>query len=158
MTSKTPASPSGSATSADVVACPASGVQHGLWFLDRLRPGQAAYNLVAAFEMRGAVRWEVFQKAVDALVARHESLRTSFAAREGQPVQIIHPAAEVPVVITSLVGQADAEATARHLSAAEAATPFDLSTAPLMRVRVFTIEPHRHLLVLTVHHIVFDGW
>jgi amino acid adenylation domain-containing protein len=123
-----------------------------------LRPGQAAYNLVAAFEMRGAVRWEVFQKAVDALVARHESLRTSFAAREGQPVQIIHPAAEVPVVITSLVGQADAEATARHLSAAEAATPFDLSTAPLMRVRVFTIEPHRHLLVLTVHHIVFDGW
>ena len=158
MTTPTPTSPSTSAMTTDVVACPASGVQQGLWFLDRLRPGQATYNLVAAFELRGVVRWDVFQQAVNTLVTRHESLRTSFAAREGLPVQIIHPSAVVPVVITSLAGQADAEAEARRLAAAEAATPFDLATAPLMRVRVFTVEPDRHVVVMTVHHIVFDGW
>ncbi|HUU32784.1 MAG TPA: condensation domain-containing protein, partial [Vicinamibacterales bacterium] len=98
------------------------------------------------------------QRCVDALVERHESLRTTFSSQDGEPLQIIHPGLAVPVVVVAPAApdMADTEALAR--AAQEAATPFDLAAGPLLRVRVFTIEPRRQVVVITAHHIVFDGW
>ncbi len=138
----------------EVVACPASGVQKGLWFLDRLRPGQASYNIVTAFELRGDVRWEALQSCVDQLVARHESLRTSFGTQDGQPIQIIHATSHVPIRRTACRDLDDALAAA----AAEGGRPFDLTIAPLFRVHAFDISTQHALVMFTTHHIISDGW
>ena len=142
----------------DIVACQASGVQRGLWFLDRLQPGRAAYNVSSAFDLRGEIDWDALQASLNQLIARHEPLRTSFGARAGEPVQIIHASLSIQIARVSLVNQPAADTTARRLASEEAAVPFDLTVAPLLRARAFEIAPQHHLLVLTVHHIVSDGW
>ncbi len=144
--------------SADLIACPASGVQRGLWFLDRLTPGQPTYNVVTALDCLGDLRLDIFQRCIDTLVERHESLRTTFSSQDGEPLQIIHPTLAVPVVVVAAAGQGSADAEALSRAAHEAATPFDLTAGPLLRVRVLVIEPRRQLVVITAHHIVFDGW
>ncbi|MER8187947.1 amino acid adenylation domain-containing protein, partial [Kitasatospora sp. NPDC094015] len=135
-------------------ALPLSFAQQRLWFLDRLVPGSGSYNMPDAFRVRGQLDVTALQFAVDTVVARHESLRTTFTEQDGTPWQVIHPGLEVPVRV---VEAADQEA-ALALAGAEAQEPFDLERGPLMRVLVIRLSADECWLSLTLHHIVSDGW
>src|SRR6185369_1681710 len=130
---------------------PASYAQQRLWFLDRLAGGNTAYRLIEAVRLR---------RALDALVARHESLRTHFDEIDGAPVQVIAAPEPVPPAADDLQGLSPAARTAAVTAAlqSESTQPFDLATGPLMRMRLLQLGPEEHVLVTTMHHIVSDGW
>lgn len=135
---------------------PLSFAQERLWFLDRLEPGSAAYNIPLVFRIDGALDPDAMRMALAQVIARHESLRTRFVPRDGEPVQIVEPQVECPFVLHDLAG-ADAAAVQQAVTA-EALRPFDLQTAPLIRMALFRLGEHEHVAALTVHHIVADGW
>ncbi|SOD59518.1 amino acid adenylation domain-containing protein [Streptomyces zhaozhouensis] len=138
-------------------------LQRRLWFVDRLNPGDAAYNISLGSRIRGPLDAELLEASLDAVVARHGALRTCFVEVGGEPRQRVLPGARVPLVRTDLTREAAhdpaaAERRALALAAEENHAPFDLSRAPLLRARLIRLGPEDHLLTLTVHHIVFDGW
>ncbi|HEX2516297.1 MAG TPA: amino acid adenylation domain-containing protein, partial [Chloroflexota bacterium] len=142
------------------VPLPLSFAQQRLWFLDQLEPGSGAYNLPAAVRLEGPLDVDVLARALDALVARHEALRTTFAAAEGRPEQVVAPALAVPLPVADLSALApDArEAAVISRARAEAGAPFDLTAGPLLRAALLRLGPAEHVLLLTLHHIVADGW
>ncbi|SDZ97224.1 non-ribosomal peptide synthetase [Variovorax sp. YR216] len=141
---------------------PLSFAQEGLWFLDLLAAGSAAYNIHSITRLQGPLHAGRLEQALRALIARHPSLRTSFHATEQGPVQRLMPVAEA----LERFGVTHIDATARDASdamlaehiAASIASPFDLSQAPLLRADLLRLGPEHHALVLVVHHIVADGW
>ncbi len=135
---------------------PVSRSQHRQWLFWKLNPHSLAYNTPMAVRMQGNLDRAALQAALDALVARHESLRTVFVEAEGLPWQRILPAAPVVIGFEDLGGQ-DHAAQIRKLEA-EAFVPFDLASGPLLRARLFQVQEQEHLLSLTLHHIVSDGW
>ncbi|MBV4490400.1 non-ribosomal peptide synthetase [Pseudomonas oryzicola] len=135
---------------------PVSRSQHRQWLFWKLNPHSLAYNTPMAVRMQGNLDRAALQAALDALVARHESLRTVFVEAEGLPWQRILPAAPVVIGFEDLGGQ-DHAAQLRKLEA-EAFVPFDLAHGPLLRARLFKVHEQEHLLSLTLHHIVSDGW
>jgi amino acid adenylation domain-containing protein len=138
---------------------PLSAAQQRLWFLDRLEPGSAAYNIVSALRLRGPADAVALERAVALLVRRHESLRTVFRVVEGEPVQVVLPLLEprLPVEPADAApGERDAEAL--RLAAGELARPFDLVRGPLFRARLLRLGEDDHVLLLCMHHIVTDGW
>ncbi|MEV0505694.1 condensation domain-containing protein, partial [Streptomyces spectabilis] len=137
-------------------AAPLSYAQQRLWFLDRFEPGSTEYTTVSALRLRGALDEPALRTALDGLVARHEALRTTFAEQDGRARQIVGPPHGVDLRVDDLTdAPADAvDALLEH----EAATPFDLSTGPLLRARLVRLADTEHVLVLTLHHIVTDGW
>ncbi|WP_164013943.1 non-ribosomal peptide synthetase [Pyxidicoccus trucidator] len=139
---------------------PLSFAQHRLWFFDQFSPGSAAYNIPISLLVEGTVRWDALQQAFSALVARHESLRTTFAVHEGQARQVIHPPADLPLDHEDLSALPEPERrdAARHRGVQEALRPFDLERGPLLRASVLRLAPQEHVLVLVMHHIVSDGW
>ena len=139
---------------------PLSFAQQRLWFLDQLEPGGAQYNVPSALRVRGGLDLATLRSALAGVVARHETLRTTFTTVDGEPVQVIHPPAPVPLEVTDLshLDGDKAEAEARALAAAEAARPFDLEGGPLLRTSVLRLGPDDHVLLLTTHHIVSDAW
>jgi acyl carrier protein len=148
------------AVSRDGAPLPLSFAQQRMWFLDRLQPNSAAYNLLTVARLRGTVDLQAVQRSLTASSARHESLRTSFAEQRGEPVQIIHPVADVPLPLISLRDQPaeQQQSTLMQIVRAEAERPFDLQQSPLLRAQIVQIDPAEHVLLLTVHHIVSDGW
>ena len=140
----------------------ASFAQQRLWLLDRLRPGDATYNMPGALALDGPLQVPALAAAFGGVVRRHESLRTRFASREGEPVQIVDPASAglfpLPLIDLSALPETARDATAGTLARAEAARPFDLATGPLLRVTLLRLAPERHVELLTVHHIAADGW
>ncbi len=141
---------------------PASLGQQRLWFLDQLdHAAGAAYHLASGWRLQGSLDPLALRAALDAIVARHAVLRTSFALLDGQPVQQIAPAgAESQWVEHDLSGlSVDAQRERIYeLSAREATEPFDLSAGPLIRARLLRLAPQDHLLLITQHHIISDGW
>ncbi|NPC82258.1 AMP-binding protein, partial [Pyxidicoccus fallax] len=137
---------------------PLSFAQQRLWFLDRLEPGKATYNMPVALRLDGALDVAVLERAFTELVRRHESLRTTFREEGGTPAQVISAPEPVRIARTDLSGREDREAEARRLAIAEAFGPFDLATGPLLRVSLLKLAEQRHVLLLTMHHIVSDGW
>ncbi|HEY3110881.1 MAG TPA: amino acid adenylation domain-containing protein, partial [Chloroflexota bacterium] len=139
---------------------PLSYAQQRLWFLDQLEPGRATYNVPAATRLVGPVEVGALARSLNAVVARHESLRTTFPADEGRPRQEVAPGMELPLDVEDLSGLAPAarEAAVRELARAEAARPFDLARGPLLRARLLRLGPAEHVLLVTLHHIVTDGW
>ncbi|MFL6290314.1 MAG: amino acid adenylation domain-containing protein, partial [Thermoanaerobaculia bacterium] len=136
---------------------PLSFAQQRLWFLAQLRPDDAAYNMPAAVELRGPLDAGALGHAFRRVVRRHEALRTTFSANSGEPVQVIHPQpAEPPLTVVDLSGFPEAEA--ERLARAEASRPFDLERGPLLRAVLVELGPERHLLLLTMHHLVSDAW
>jgi amino acid adenylation domain-containing protein len=137
-----------------------SFAQLRLWLLDRLQPGNAAYNVRAILRLLGTLDLRALERSIHELVTRHEALRTRFALDEGQPTQIIDPPQAVPMPVTDLsaMPRTEREASARQIAEAEAAEPFDLEAGPVLRALVVRLGAQEHLLVLTVHHIAFDGW
>ncbi len=139
---------------------PLSFAQQRLWFLDQLEPGRPTYNSPLALRLEGRLVPGALADAVTAIVARHEALRTTFATRDGIPVQIVHPPAPVAVPEIDLTDVAAGEreaALARRL-AEEAARPFDLTRDSMLRAALFRLGPEHHALLLVLHHIATDGW
>ncbi|HEV2735927.1 MAG TPA: condensation domain-containing protein, partial [Longimicrobiaceae bacterium] len=139
---------------------PLSFAQQRLWVVDRLEPASAAYNLPYALRLRGELDAAALRASLQALVDRHETLRTTFAERGGAPVQVVHPAAPMPLVELDLRGlpEAEREAEAVRVAAEEALRPFDLARGPLLRCTLLRVGEAEHVLCFTMHHIVSDGW
>jgi len=139
---------------------PLSYAQARLWVLDRMDPGGAAYNMPHPLRIRGPLDADALARALDALRARHETLRTTFLEREGGPVQVIHPpeARPLPVADLSLLSTAEREAEARRRIDDDANTGFDLVNGPLVRAELLRLGADEHVLLLCMHHIVSDGW
>ena len=133
---------------------PASFGQARLWFLDRLSPGSSAYNVPVAFRAHGPLDAGALAAGLEAVVARHEALRTAFDELDGEPRQRV--AAAVEVVVERRIADSYDAARAEALAFAEG--PFDLRHAPLWRAAVWKIADDDHLVVIVVHHVVFDGW
>ncbi|CDG80827.1 non-ribosomal peptide synthetase [Janthinobacterium agaricidamnosum] len=141
-------------------APPLSFAQQRLWFLDQLEPGSALYNIPAALRLGGRLDVAALRRTINQIVARHAVLRTTFAARDGAPVQLVAPRLELGLPLTDLGGLAPAEREARAhaLAGAEAAAPFDLARGPLIRAALLRLDDSEHVLLFTVHHSVADGW
>ncbi|MEO7417195.1 MAG: condensation domain-containing protein, partial [Thermoanaerobaculia bacterium] len=132
---------------------PLSFSQERLWFLDQLDPGGAAYNIAAAVELAGPLDVAALGGALAEVARRHEALRTTFPSHGGEPYQAIAPAGPLPLPVIDLEA-AQAASFARN----EAFEPFDLVAGPLLRTTLLKLGPERHVLLLTMHHIVSDGW
>ncbi|HEU4883622.1 MAG TPA: amino acid adenylation domain-containing protein [Longimicrobium sp.] len=139
---------------------PLSYAQARLWVLDRMDPGSAAYNMPHPLRIRGALDASALARALDALRARHETLRTTFEERDGGPVQVIHPPEARPLPVADLSDlSADArEAEVRRRMDDDANTGFDLVRGPLIRAELLRLADDEHVLLLCMHHIVSDGW
>ncbi|MFJ9847915.1 amino acid adenylation domain-containing protein [Streptomyces sp. NPDC101150] len=139
---------------------PLSFAQQRLWFLDEFEPGSAEYNSCTSLRLTGELNVPALALALSALVARHESLRTTFDAVDGRGVQIVGEPFRVPVPVAEVprAPQADRDAIVRSLLRAEVARPFDLRTGPLLRALLLKLDEREHILALTIHHIVTDGW
>jgi amino acid adenylation domain-containing protein len=144
---------------------PLSFAQERLWFLDRLAPGSAAYNIPLALRLEGDLHVAALAAALGEVVRRHESLRTVFALAAGKPVQEVQPALPPNAPAVFLVPEIDlaglgrrAEDEALRLAREEAAAPFDLARGPLFRIRRLRLGREASLLLATLHHIVSDGW
>ena len=141
-------------------AVPLSFAQERLWFLNQLEPGNPFYNMPAALELRGTFDLAAGRKVVAALADRHESLRTVFQAADGHPIQVILDTIDIPVDLEdlSLSPAENRPALVARAIAAEARKPFDLAQGPLLRVLVLRLQEDHHILLMTMHHIVSDGW
>jgi amino acid adenylation domain-containing protein len=137
-----------------------SFAQQRLWFFNQLDPGNSAYNLPAAVRLRGPLNLPALEKSLSEIVKRHESLRTTFGKVEGRPTQVIAPTLTIklPVVDLRKLQASERETEVRRLVTAEAQRPFDLSQGPLLRGTVLRLGDEEHVGLLTMHHIVSDGW
>ncbi len=138
---------------------PLSFQQYRLWFLDQLTPGGAFANIDVAVHLDFPLDPRVLARAINDIIKRHEALRTRFVNTGNGPVQIVAPALaiDVPVIDLRYFG-VGADAKAVDLATTEARRPFNLSTGPLLRATVLRLAVARYVLVLTIHHIVADGW
>jgi amino acid adenylation domain-containing protein len=141
-------------------APPLSFAQQRLWLLDQLQPNTALYLIASAVQMHGSLDVGVLRRSLSALVQRHETLRTTFATASGRPVQRIAGAIRWTLPLVDLHGlPADArQAGTQRLLVAEAQRPFDLARGPLLRTTLLRVAPDEHILLLTLHHIIADGW
>ncbi|HET7461692.1 MAG TPA: FkbM family methyltransferase, partial [Longimicrobium sp.] len=141
-------------------ALPLSFAQERLWFLDRLEPGSATYNIPAAWRLGGVLDQAALERALGEIVRRHEALRTVFANVDGSPVQVIAPFGGFALPVEDLSGwnEADREAAFRRRAGEEARRAFDLSAGPLFRAALLRLHAEDHVLLVTMHHIVSDGW
>ncbi len=139
---------------------PLSFAQQRLWFLDQLEPNSSLYNVPEAVRLAGPLDIARLRWSLGEIARRHEILRTTIATVDGQPVQVIGPAGAVPLPTIDLQSLPDdeRESVARRLVAAEAERPFDLARGPLFRVTLLRLGPRDHLALVTMHHIVCDGW
>ncbi|HEX6289883.1 MAG TPA: amino acid adenylation domain-containing protein, partial [Herpetosiphonaceae bacterium] len=143
---------------------PLSFAQQRLWFLDRLEPESAAYVIASVVRLRGRLDLTALERSVQAIIARHEMLRTTFVQGHGladdQRAQVIASSVDVPLTRVDLQGlsaQAAQEAVERWIRQA-AEQPFDLQRGPLLRMTVFEMADREHVLALLAHHIITDGW
>ncbi|MEO6183105.1 MAG: condensation domain-containing protein, partial [Verrucomicrobiota bacterium] len=139
---------------------PLSFAQQRLWFFSQLEPDSALYNVPVAFRLRGALHLEVLQQSLNAIVDRHEALRTNFVSNAGTPAQVIRTSATVRISCFDLSAEpaAQRDQTAQHLLKAEAHKSFDLSTDLLFSASLIQLGLQEHLLLLNMHHIVSDEW
>jgi amino acid adenylation domain-containing protein len=138
---------------------PLSFGQERLWFMDRLDPESAVYNLPGAVRLSGLLNPAALEKSIAGIVDRHEILRTTFPAPGGTPVQVAAPFdLALPLVDLSGLAPESRRTEALRLASVEALRPFDLQAGPLIRTTLLRLDAAEHVLLVTVHHIVFDGW
>ncbi|MCE9667443.1 amino acid adenylation domain-containing protein [Myxococcus stipitatus] len=141
-------------------ALPLSFAQQQLWLVEQLTPGGAAYNNPAALRIDGALDVRAMEQSLSLVLRRHEALRTTFHEHGEHALQHIHPPApmELPLTDLSHLPEDSREATAKQLAMDEALHSFDLRRGPLLRARLLRMAPEHHILLVTTHHIVSDGW
>jgi amino acid adenylation domain-containing protein/non-ribosomal peptide synthase protein (TIGR01720 family) len=139
---------------------PLSYAQQRLWFLEQLEPGRAVYNLPLAWRFSGDLNVSALEQSLHAMVRRHEILRTAFPSVDGLPVQAIAPDLALPLLVVDLSTslETDREAAIQRLAIEETQRPFDLVHGPLMRATLLCLSDADHVLLLTLHHMIFDGW
>jgi amino acid adenylation domain-containing protein len=144
----------------EVFVFPTSFGQQRLWFLDQLAPGGSTYNIAQVFSLSGPLQQTALERSLNEIVRRHETLRTTFVEIEGEPAQIIGPPWDEPLKVISLwqLPAGDRETEAGRLIEEEARRPFDLAKGPLFCATLLRIDKEEHILLLTMHHIVSDGW
>jgi amino acid adenylation domain-containing protein len=139
---------------------PLSFAQQRLWVLDQIDPNNSLYNIPRPLRLTGVLNLGALESALNAIVARHEVLRTSYAAEKGQPFQVIAPELRQSLNVVDLTSAptAEREKAAHRLLEQEAATPFDLTKDPIVRYRLLKLADEDHILVVSTHHIADDGW
>jgi amino acid adenylation domain-containing protein len=145
---------------ADRASAPLSHSQQGLWVLNRLMPGSSIYHTPTAARLAGPLDVAALKQALDFIVARHQTLRTTFSLVDGTPRQLIQDqlSLELPLVDLSELPEAEREAETQRRLKQEAMRPFDLSRGPLIRAILLRLTSSDHILLVTMHHIVTDGW
>ncbi len=133
---------------------PLSFAQKGLWFLDQLDGKSATYNMSVPLRIIGSLNVTALKQSLTAIVTRHETLRTTFSIQDGSPIQTIAPTSEITLAEIELNSLAEIE----QLIQSEAERPFDLAHDSLLRVSLLKLERESHILLLTMHHIISDGW
>ena len=139
---------------------PVSFAQQRLWFLEQFNPGSSAYNIPFAIRLAGRFNALALEQSLNEILRRHEILRTTFTSTDGQPAQIISPSKtlSMPLIDLSGLDSAKREATLNQLSTAEARRTFDLRQGPLLRATLLRLGELEHVVLLSMHHIVSDGW
>ena len=139
---------------------PLSFAQERLWFLDQLEPGKPFYTIVGAVLLQGNLNLQILQQSLSEIVQRHEVLRTSFCTVDGKPIQVIHPQATMNIKVVDLQqhSEKERETILQQQVELEASTPFDLEIAPLVKCILLQLDATEYVLLLTMHHIVSDGW
>ena len=137
-----------------------SFAQQRLWILDQLEPDTSTYNILAAMRLTGPLDASALQRSLTEIVLRHETLRTTFKIKEGQPIQVIGQPQAIYLSIVNLqdLPEIEREAKVQKLAAEEAQRPFDLANSPLLRLTLLQLSKEEHIFLLTMHHIVSDGW
>lgn len=130
--------------------------QERLWFLNQLEPNNPFYNVPIAIRLTGKLHQATLEQSLNEVVQRHEALRTSFVSVKGRPVQVITPSVKLTLPVLELPEATVAEAL--RFATEFAQKPFDLSQSPLLRVQLLYLKPEEHILLLTMHHIIADGW
>jgi amino acid adenylation domain-containing protein len=144
----------------DFFLFPLSFAQQQLWLLDQLVPGSPVYNLPGSIHFKGELDVKALERSLNEILRRHEILRTSFRTFDGQPKQIVTPARPLTLPVTSLqdLPVNEREMEAQRLSVEEGGRSFNLAFDALLRVRLLRLAEDEHVLLLTSHHIVSDGW
>ena len=139
---------------------PLSFAQQRLWFLDQLEPNSPFYNYALAVRLKGALNRTALDQTLTEIVRRHEVLRTSFVSSGGRPVQVIAEATPIRLVDVDLseFSGTELEPTVQRLAHEEAKQPFDLSRGPLLRFKLLRLAELDHVVLMTTHHIISDGW
>jgi len=139
---------------------PQSFAQQRLWFLDRLKPGSAAYNMSTAVRIKGDLDLKILELSLQEVVRRHEILRTTFNQEDDVPVQIVAPELKLTAKVSDFSSESEASLLEKVQAAVdtEAEEPFDLTCGPLLRMIAIKCAQHDHVLQLTLHHIIADGW
>jgi amino acid adenylation domain-containing protein len=139
---------------------PLSFAQERLWFLDQLEPCNSAYNIPLAVRLTGRLVVVALEQSLNEILRRHEALRTTFMVADGRPVQVIAPALVLTLAVEDLqeLSEIEQAAEAQHLADEEAQRLFDLACGPLVRASLLRLGEEEHVLLLTLHHIVADGW
>jgi amino acid adenylation domain-containing protein len=141
-------------------AAPLSYSQQRLWFLDQWEPMSPLYTMFRVVRMTGSLNIESLHKSLDVIVARHEVLRTTFAAVDGNPMQQTREDVAVPLPLIDLAAKPESERQAemQRCIDEEAERPFDLASDLMLRVSLLRLREDEHVLLLTMHHIASDGW
>lgn len=139
---------------------PLSFAQQRLWFLEQLEPGNLFYNLPTAVQLSGPLDSNALRQSINEIVKRHEVLRTIFVSKSGKPHQQIIPELTIALPIIDLqdLPRVEQEKEAQRIITAAARRPFDLAKGPLLRANLLKLDVDDHIAVITVHHIVSDGW
>jgi amino acid adenylation domain-containing protein len=154
------------ATSQAILPCsreeplPLSFAQARLWVFDRLNPDSAVYNVAGAVRLKGRLNLMALEQSFNEIIRRHEVLRTRFTILDGQPIQDIQAnlQLQIPVIDLRKISGEKRENKAQRLATEEARQLFDLGTGPLLRLKVLKLGEDEHVLLVTTHHIISDGW
>lgn len=139
---------------------PLSFAQQRLWFIDQLEPGSPLYTIPAALRLTGFLHFVALERSLNEVIRRHEALRTIFLLADQEPVQVIQPPSPLKLCLLDLsgLGEDEKEAEIRRLAREETRRPFDLTRGPLVRMSLLRLGKRDHILLLTMHHSVSDGW
>ncbi|MDH7486311.1 MAG: amino acid adenylation domain-containing protein [Anaerolineae bacterium] len=144
----------------DPHTAPLSFAQQRLWFLEQLGQGRPAYNMPGLVRIHGPLNVTALHRSLNEIIRRHEALRTTFAARDGELVQVIAPELTIPLPVEDLshLPPDEREAEVQRRAVAAARRPFDLAQGPLMRVSLLRLAEEEHACLFVMHHIISDGW
>ncbi|MBR8835865.1 MAG: amino acid adenylation domain-containing protein [Stigonema ocellatum SAG 48.90 = DSM 106950] len=139
---------------------PLSFAQARLWFLAQLEQNSPFYNIPSAFRLQGRLNLAALEQSLNEILRRHEVLRTTFLTVEGRPVPVISSATrlDLPIIDLCKVPESQQQTIVRQLTITEAKQPFDLSTGPMLRVKLLWVSEQEYVVLFTMHHIVADGW
>src|SRR6185369_11941392 len=139
---------------------PCSFGQRRLWLIDQIEPGSGAYNIPCAVKLKGRLDVDALRRSLNEIVRRHEVLRTSFTTVDGEPCQQVHETTDLQITSIDLMqaGEYQRQMRVHEIVEEETRRGFDLSTGPLIRVKLIKLDDYEHVLTLVMHHIISDGW